>query len=124
MKYSAYNYARALTQLTKSMASEDRKSLPLKFAKTLEKHNALSMMPQIIEAYKEVELGERGVEKITIKYANKIDREAFKKIFGEKIEIEFIETPSLIGGVQIFIRDMRIDNSITGRLSALNKITR
>jgi F0F1-type ATP synthase delta subunit len=122
MKYSAYNYAKALIDLTKS-ESGDKKALISKFAKTLERHNSLSMMPEIINAYEEVLLQSRGVEKVTVKYAGKIDKDVFKKTFGDKIEIEFVETGSLIGGVQIFVRDIRIDNSIIGRLSALKKIT-
>jgi F0F1-type ATP synthase delta subunit len=122
MKYSAYNYAKALIDLTKS-ESGDKKVLISKFAKTLERHNSLSMMPEIINAYEEVLLQSRGVEKVTVKYAGKIDKDVFKKTFGDKIEIEFVETGSLIGGVQIFVRDIRIDNSIIGRLSALKKIT-
>lgn len=122
MRYSAHDYARAIIDLSETLNGEDKQSLPKRLAKSLEKNGSLSLYPQIVDAVQEIRVTRSGKKKIIVKFAGNIDKTKIKEDLGNSAEVEFIESPEIKGGVQIFIDDIRIDNSIKGRLDALKKV--
>lgn len=85
-----------------------------------------SLFGAIVDEYLALERAARGVETLTVESARPIDRAEYPRlvasleaVYGKKFDVTEVVDPSLIGGLRIMMGDRRIDDSISGRLSAL-----
>jgi F0F1-type ATP synthase delta subunit len=121
MRYTPEQYSQALYALTNDKSRAEIKSAVEKFVNLLSKNGELSVLEKILESFKRLSLKYRGRSEVTVFHAGSIEKEKIKRIFGYKAEVEFKEEPDLIAGVKIQIDDLRINNTVKERLSALKK---
>ncbi len=123
MKYSPSEYAKYLLSLHFLPITEQKANIR-KYAKMIEKNGDLKDWKKIVETYESIREKKADRKTAKVSYAGEINKEKIREHL-KNFEVEFNENQSLIGGMQIQIGDLRIDNSITGRLveikSVLNK---
>lgn len=87
----------------------------------------LSLLPEICEDYKELKDSYKNVLNITITTASRAEPELIQKIsetfrvkyHADSVKAEEKVDPSIIGGVIVQVGDTRYDDSVTGKLKAL-----
>src|SRR3989344_4788035 len=120
MKYPAVEYAKYLLSLHESSPSEQKIGTK-KLSEMLEKNGDLRDWKKIVEIYES--LKEKGAvkKKATVSYFGDIHKTKIKDSLAD-YEVEFEEDKNLVGGVRIQIGDLRIDNTIAGRLVEVKKV--
>ena len=121
MKYSSKQLATAFYELLADKPKE-HKQIVSRFAAFLQKIGVTKMSNEITRQFEITRLKKENAIKVEIVSAEK-NRPIFPtKINGKKTELSWRTDPGLIAGAIIKIGDIRIDNSITRRLSELKKI--
>ncbi|HEY9584919.1 MAG TPA: F0F1 ATP synthase subunit delta [Candidatus Paceibacterota bacterium] len=120
MKYPAVEYAKYLLSLNESSPAEQKIGTK-KLSEMLEKNGDLKDWKKIVEIYES--LKEKGAKKkrAIVSYFGDIHKMKIKESLAD-YEVEFEEDKNLVGGVRIQIGDIRIDNSIAGRLEEIKKV--
>ncbi len=84
------------------------------------------LLKAIVAEYLALERAARGAETLRLESARRLDRDELSRLvtkleslYGKKFEVTEVVDPGLIGGLRIMMGDRRIDDSISGRLSAL-----
>ena len=84
------------------------------------------LLKTIVAEYLALERAARGAETLRLESARRLDRDELSRLvakleslYGKKFEVTEVVDPQLIGGLRIMMGDRRIDDSISGRLSAL-----
>jgi F-type H+-transporting ATPase subunit delta len=84
------------------------------------------LLKTIVAEYLALERAARGAETLRLESARRLERDELSRLvtklealYGKKFEVTEIVDPRLIGGLRIMMGDRRIDDSISGRLSAL-----
>lgn len=84
------------------------------------------LLAAIVAEYLALERAARGAEALTLESARPLDRAEYARLiarleqaYGKKFEVTEVVDPSLIGGLRLMMGDRRIDDSVSGRLSAL-----
>ena len=120
MRYPAAEYAKYLLSL-EEMPPALQKANIKKFADMLHKNGDLKDWQKIMEVYES--LREKTAKKKTaiVSFSGDIHKTKIKEALAN-YEVEFEEDKNLKGGLRIRIGDLRIDNSIAGRLSEVKNI--
>lgn len=121
MRYTPEQYCLALYELTADKNRAEKAVIANKFVQTLIKNNGLQMLEKIKNFFPEIRRKKEGKKKVVVSSSGQIEKNKIKELFGEKAEIEFVENPSLKGGIKIEIDDLRIDNSVSKRLENIKK---
>ena len=119
MRYQSVTYAKYLLSIAE-LPSAEQKIAVKKFAEFLGKNGDLKDWQKIEHVYGS--LREKKAEKKTaiVHYFGDIHKTKIKDELKD-YEVEFEEDKNLKGGIRINIGDIRIDNSIAGRLAEVKK---
>lgn len=87
----------------------------------------LSLLPEICEDYKALKDRYKNVLNLTVTTAKKAEPDIIKKIsdkfqamyHADSVQVSEVVDPSIIGGVIVQVGDTRYDDSVTGKLKAL-----
>ena len=98
-----------------------------RFLRLLLDKGRLAFLPNIAEEYGAIKANHRNVLRVTVRSAAPLDgdsldriRDKYKRQYGAVLaEVENVIEPSLIGGLTVQIGDLRIDDTIYGRLASL-----
>jgi len=98
-----------------------------RFLKLLLEKGRLAFLPNIAEEFHVIKAAHRNMLRITVRSASALDddildelREKYRIQYGAaQAEIENVTAPSIIGGISVQIGDVRIDDTIYGRLASL-----
>lgn len=120
MRYPASEYAKYLLCLKDLSKSEQEVSLK-KLVAMLEKNGDLKDWKKIIEVYESVKEKTAEKKSALVSYLGDIHKTKIKEMLSA-YEVEFEEDKSLKGGIRIQIGDLRIDNTIAGRLAEVKSI--
>ncbi|MFY9884196.1 MAG: ATP synthase F1 subunit delta [Candidatus Cybelea sp.] len=84
------------------------------------------LLKTIVAEYLTLERAARGAETLRLESARRLGTDELSRLvakleslYGKKFEVTEVVDPRLIGGLRIMMGDRRIDDSISGRLSAL-----
>jgi F-type H+-transporting ATPase subunit delta len=84
------------------------------------------LLNAIVAEYLALERAARGAETLRLESARALDRDELSRLVGKleslydkKFEVTEIVDPELIGGLRLMMGDRRIDDSISGRFTAL-----
>ncbi|OHA17448.1 MAG: hypothetical protein A3H57_04930 [Candidatus Taylorbacteria bacterium RIFCSPLOWO2_02_FULL_43_11] len=119
MKYPVSEYAKYLLSLRKLPRDEQKESLN-KFVKTLQKNGDIKEWQRIADVYESIDEKQSKTKKATIRYLGEISKAAIQSAL-PNYEIEFVEDRKTLGGITIRVGDLRIDNTITGRLAEVKR---
>lgn len=114
MKYLSSEYAKYLLSLRELPPTEQKANIK-KFAEMLNKNGDLKDWRKIMEIYESLREKSAKKKTATVSYFGDIRKTKIKDELKD-YEVEFEEDKNLKGGIRIKIGDMRIDNSIAGRL--------
>ncbi|MFA6272960.1 MAG: F0F1 ATP synthase subunit delta [Candidatus Paceibacterota bacterium] len=121
MRYSPKQLATALYELLAEKPEAHKQTL-VHFATYIQKIGAARMLSDIERHFENIRLQKENVIKVKISTAEKNQPIFPEKISGKKVELAWHTDQSLIAGAIIQIGDMRIDNSIKGRLENLKQV--
>ncbi len=119
MKYAPAEYAKYLLSLHSETPKKQKEGVN-SLVKLLEKNGDLRDWRKIEEVYESLREQSAVKKGAVVSYAGHIPKTEIKNHL-KKYEVEFNENESLIGGMQIKIGDIRIDNSIAGRLAEIKR---
>lgn len=119
MKYSSVTYAKYLFSLAELPPAEQKTAVK-RLAEFLAKNGDLKDWQKIEQVYES--LREKKAEKKTaiVSYFGDIHKTKIKDKLKD-YAVEFEEDKDLKGGIRVNIGDIRIDNSIAGRLAEVKK---
>lgn len=126
-KQSPKLYAEALHELVSGKTAAETGAIIKFFVDMLVKKRMISNSDEVIEAYRQLELKEKGIIEATVSSAQPLAKEAEEKIkelvmkeFGSKhVEISHKIDENLLGGAKIQVGDTIIDATLKGRLTKL-----
>jgi F-type H+-transporting ATPase subunit delta len=102
----------------------------MQFLLLLIKNSRISFLPKIIHSYNLLLDESKNIKMVKLtscKVLEVLDKEWIKtyleKDLGQKVEIEFHQDPSIIGGIIVEYDSIRIDYSILGALNKIKRIT-
>ena len=122
MKYSPRQYARALHELVAEKHGHGQKETVKTFAHFLQKNNALHLSREIYDAFERHSREVLKTHEVVVKVADEKTAKKIKSKLGASMDATITIDPKLVGGTMITIDDIRIDNSIKGRLLALKRL--
>jgi F-type H+-transporting ATPase subunit delta len=111
----------------KAESGEDAGVLLSRFLRLLLDKGRLAFLPTISDEYDAIKAAHRNVLRILVRSSAPLDdktlggfREKYREQYGAS-EAEIVNTvePSLLGGVSVQIGDVRIDDTLYGRLASL-----
>jgi F-type H+-transporting ATPase subunit delta len=119
-KANLKQYAKLLYEITET--SRDYQKALADFVRLLEKKRLIYKVENIIAEYEKYYNQEKGITKIKVVTAKKIERALLGKLrkLGKKIEIEESVDEEILGGARFEIEGKIIDGSIRGGLNRLN----
>lgn len=99
------------------------------FFKVLCRNQSICCINDIFEAYKEYTYKKENILAAKLYYVERPDKEQEKQLINylakrfnkDKVELEYISSPKLIGGFVIEAGGIRIDESIQGKLNRLQQ---
>lgn len=122
--FTSKQYAAALHE-----AAKDKKNIKDKvrnFVLILKKNYQFGMVNKIIDVFEKLEKTEKGIEKIEIISANKLNsriisnlKNLISKITNKKITVQEKEDKGLLGGAVIKWQDWQIDLSVKRQLEEI-----
>jgi F-type H+-transporting ATPase subunit delta len=126
-KQSPKLYAEALHELVSGKTAAETGAIIKSFVDMLVKKRMIGKSDEVIEAYRQLELKEKGIVEATVSSAQPLTKEAEEKIkemvgkeFGSKhVEIQHKIDEKLLGGAKIQVGDTIIDATLKGRLREL-----
>ena len=119
MKYPAAEYAKYLISL-RNMTAPDQKAALKKFVATLHKNGDIKEWQRIEDVYESLLPKTTGKKKATVTYSGPVPKAEIEKALGG-YDVEFAEDKKIMGGISIRLGDMRIDNTVSGRLAEVKK---
>lgn len=132
-KQSPKLYAEALHELVSGKTAAETGEIIKSFVDMLVKKRMIGKSDEVIEAYRQLELKEKGVIEATVSSAQPLAKEAEEKIkelvsneFGSNeknssVEISHKIDEKLLGGAKIQVGDTIIDATLKGRLAILER---
>ena len=132
-KQSPKLYAEALHELVSGKPVAETAAIIKSFVDMLVKKRMIGKSDGVIEAYRQLELKEKGIIEATVSSAQPLAKEAEEKIkelvskeFGgidgkAHVEINHKIDETLLGGAKIQVGDTIIDATLKGRLAILER---
>lgn len=87
-----------------------------------------TLLAEIVEQYRALQLEARGEEPLTVASAKELSSEEMRSLvgrletlYGKRFNVTQSVQPDLIGGVRVMMGDRRIDGSVEGRLEELTR---
>jgi F-type H+-transporting ATPase subunit delta len=126
MRETPQQFADAWYEAVAEATAKDRDAMSERFLAELHHSGRLNWLPEIERRFAERDRAERGAVAVTVRRAHDVADHAIKaavrKLFPDQpVDLESIEDPALIGGVQIETLDERWDYSVRGQLHQLEK---
>ena len=126
MKISSQQHAQALYEAVHQTKDDDHDLVLDNFVKILAQNGELSKYGEIIEAYKILEMKEKGIADAQVTVAKDMEinsglMDQLNEIIGSKVEIMKKVDEGIVGGVVIRVDDTLIDASVKGQLNKLNQ---
>ncbi len=126
MKISSQQYAQALYDAVHQTKDGDHDLVLDNFVKILAQNGELSKYGEITEAYKILEMKEKGIANAQVTVAKDIEINSglmnqLNKIIGSKMEIKKTVDARIVGGVVVRVDDTLIDASVKTQLNNLNQ---
>ncbi len=126
-KLSPKILASALHEATKGQSATESAQTVKGFVNLLVKKRMISKSEDVIEAYRKLTLGEKGIVEAEVTTSHPLAPEAEENIkkfvkeeFGAKeVEIHHKLEESLLGGMKLKVGDTIIDGTLKGRLNHL-----
>lgn len=115
------------TRAIRNIFEEQVDSYTMNLLLLLLRKDRLSLLPDIREDYKALEDSDKNVLNITITTASQAEPDIIQKIsdkfctkyHADSVRVTEVVDPSIIGGVIVQVGDTRYDDSVTGKLKAL-----
>ena len=134
-KQSPKLYAEALHELVSGKTAAETGAIIKSFVDMLVKKRMIGKGDEVIEAYRQLELKEKGIIEATVSSAQPLAKEAEEKIkelvnkeFGYKkskkvndVQVIHKIDEKLLGGAKIQVGDTVIDATLKGRLAILQR---
>ena len=132
-KQSPKLYAEALHELVSGKTAAETGAIIKSFVDMLVKKRMIGKSDEVIEAFRKIELKEKGIIEATVSSAQSLAIEAEEKIkelvnkeFGSNeknssVEISHKIDEKLLGGAKIQVGDTIIDATLKGRLAILQR---
>lgn len=126
MKFSSQQYAEALYDSVHQTDKKDHDKVMDNFVKVLAQNNDLSKYDEIAEAYRVLEMKEKGISQAEVTVAHEMEInhgiiDQLNKITNSKLDIKQKIDSGIVGGVIVRVEDTLIDASVKGQLDKLNK---
>lgn len=121
MKYSSIEYARALNSLIKESSPSGRRGTIRDFLATVARQGSFGLLPEIIREYSSLSDKEAGIREVTIRTTERVPATVLTKKLSFKARVEALRDVRLLGGAVVEVGDLRIDNSVAGRLARARK---
>ena len=128
MKFSARQYAQALSDSLNETENKDHEKILDNFVKVLAENNDLRLFEEISNEFHKLELAKKGIKQVEVVTAHPINKENEHEIIKElnklvKIDFEIKKRvdESIIGGVVIKVDDQMLDASVKNNLEQLKK---
>jgi F-type H+-transporting ATPase subunit delta len=125
MKFTSQQYAEALYDSVHQTHEKDHDKVMDNFVKILAQNGDLAKYDEISEAYKILEMKEKGISqaKVTVAHDSDLNHtiiDELNKITKSKLEIKTKVDSGIVGGIIVRVDDTLIDASIKTRLDNLN----
>lgn len=126
MRITSQQYAQALYDAVHQTKDGDHDLVLDNFVKILAQNGELSKYGEITEAYRILEMKEKGIANAQVTVAKDIEINSglmnqLNKIIGSKMEIKKTVDARIVGGVVVRVDDTLIDASVKTQLSNLNQ---
>ncbi|MCX6797074.1 MAG: ATP synthase F1 subunit delta [Candidatus Doudnabacteria bacterium] len=126
MRITSQQYALALYDAVHQTKDGDHDLVLDNFVKILAQNGELSKYGEITEAYKILEMKEKGITNAQVTIAKDIEINSglvnqLNKIIGSKMEIKKTVDARIVGGVVVRVDDTLIDASVKTQLNNLNQ---
>jgi len=121
MRYNAKQYAKVLVELVKDEATKNLSTIFGKFRETLSKNGDTGLLRDILFYFEKYLDEAMNIVKVEVTSANAKLPSLPAKIEGKTVKIISKIDPSILGGVQIKIGDLLIDNSVKGRIQQIKE---
>lgn len=120
MKYTSAQYAFVLRDMVKESPRQTRKAVR-GLVELLERHHALSLWTEIAREYVRAKTGARGRKPLTVRLEKRGGGTAIRRGLPFPTALSIVKDARLRGGVVLETEDLRIDNSIMGRLKRMRE---
>ena len=121
MKYTSKQYAQVLVELVKDETPKNLSTIFGKFRETLSKNGDTKHLNDILFYFEKYLDEAMNVVKVEVTTATDKPTSLPAKIGGKTVKVISKVDPTLLGGVQIKIGDLLIDNSVKNRLNVLRE---
>ena len=116
MKYTPNQYAHALHDFAKDTPPAKRREMIREFLGTVSKNSSRSALPDIIREFEVLSDKEAKLHHVTIRSRERLPESGVSKKLHFKATVKAERDVRLQGGAVVEVDDLRIDNSIAGRL--------
>lgn len=116
MRYSPTQYAEALFDLAEEAVPAKRREAVREFLSAVMKNNALGLLPEIIREFEAISDRKAKIHQVTISTPERVSAEGVAKKIHFKSKVTALRDVRLLGGAVVEVDDLRIDNSVAGRL--------
>ncbi|MEK7552122.1 MAG: F0F1 ATP synthase subunit delta [Patescibacteria group bacterium] len=121
MKYTSKQYAKVLVELVKDETPKNLSTIFGKFREMLSKNGDTKYLNDILFYFEKYLDEATGVVKVEVTTAADKPTSLPAKIGGKTVKVISKVDPTLLGGVQIKIGDLLIDNSVKNRLKIMKE---
>ncbi len=126
MKFTPQQYAQALFDSIQETNPKDHDRVLDNFVKILAQTGDLGKYRQIEEAYKLLEMKQKGIKEARITVAREMELNSgllnqLNEIIGSKVEVKKKVDEGIIGGVVVRVDETLIDASVKTQLNNLNQ---
>lgn len=116
MRYSPAQYAEALFDLAAEASPVKRREAIREFLSAVTKQSALGLLPEIIREFEAIFDRREKVRQVTISTPERVSAESVARKIHFKSKVTALRDARLLGGAVVEVDDVRIDNSVSGRL--------
>ncbi len=116
MRYTSVQYAEALFDLVEEASAPKRREAIREFLSAVTKNNALRLLPEIIREFEELSDKKAKIREVTISTPERVSAEGVARQIHFKSRVTTLRDVRLLGGAVVEVDDLRVDNSVAGRL--------
>lgn len=116
MRYTPAQYAEVLTDLIAEASPTKRRETIREFLSAVTKNNALGLLPEIIRGFEALSDRRAKIHQVTISTPERVSTENVARKIHFNSKVTALRDVRLLGGAVVEVDDLRIDNSIAGRL--------
>ena len=126
MKLTSQQYAEALYEAVHQTSDKGHDAVLDNFVKVLAQNGDLNKYDEIEQAYKSLELKEKGIKEVQVTFAKDFESnsgimKALNDVVAGKAEFKTKIDEGIVGGVVVRVDDTLIDASVKTQLDNLNQ---